>query len=73
MKGALFLLAPLVGAAVLESTSQIDSCPGYKATNVKQLGQRLTADLNLAGEACNTYGKDLPNLKLLVEAQTGMR
>lgn len=72
MKGTLFLLAPLVGAAVLGSTSQFDGCPGYKASNVKQLGQKLTADLDLAGDACNTYGTDLPNLKLLVEAQTGI-
>lgn len=71
MKGTLFLLTPLVGA-VLGSTSQLDSCPGYKASNVKQLGQRLTADLDLAGDACNIYGTDLPNLKLLVEAQTGI-
>ena len=72
MKGALLFLAPLVGAAVLGSTSHLDHCPGYKASNVKQLGQTLTADLSLAGDACNTYGTDLPNLKLLVEAQTGM-
>ncbi|OQE78636.1 hypothetical protein PENNAL_c0055G04486 [Penicillium nalgiovense] len=72
MKGTLFLLTPLVGA-VLGSTSQLDSCPGYKASNVKQLGQRLTADLDLAGDACNIYGTDLPNLKLLVEAQTETR
>ncbi|KAJ5268560.1 hypothetical protein N7505_004318 [Penicillium chrysogenum] len=72
MKGSLFLLAPLVGS-VLGSKSQLDSCPGYKASNVKQLGQRLTADLDLAGDACNIYGTDLPNLKLLVEAQTETR
>ncbi|KAJ5746908.1 uncharacterized protein N7511_008604 [Penicillium nucicola] len=69
MKG-LFFLAPLVGAAVLGSRSKLDECPGYKASNVKQLGETLTADLTLAGHACNTYGSDLPNLKLLVEAQT---
>jgi alpha-glucosidase len=68
----LFMLAPLVGAAVLGSSSQLDDCPGYKAYNVKQLGETLTADLKLAGEPCDTYGSDLPNLKLLVEAQTGM-
>jgi len=71
MKSLLVLLAPLVGAAVLGSRSQLDDCPGYKASNIKQLGQTLTADLNLAGDACNTYGSDLPNLKLLVEEQSG--
>jgi alpha-glucosidase len=71
MKGILVLLAPLVGAAVLGSTDRLDNCPGYKASNIKQLGPRLTADLTLAGDACNTYGSDLADLKLLVEEQTG--
>lgn len=71
MKGALVLLAPLVGAAVLGSRSTLDDCPGYKASNVKQLGHKLTADLHLAGDACNTYGSDVAELKLLVEEQSG--
>jgi alpha-glucosidase len=72
MRGYLFLLAPLVGAALVRPRSQLDDCPGYSASNVKQLGQTLTADLDLAGDACNTYGTDLPRLKLLVEAQNGI-
>lgn len=72
MRGTLLLLAPLVAAAAVGPRSEVESCPGYTASNVKQLGQTLTADLGLAGDACNTYGIDLPNLKLLVEAQTGM-
>jgi alpha-glucosidase len=71
MKGDSVLLLPFVGAAALSSISQLDDCPGYKASNVKQFGQQLTADLSLAGNACNTYGSDLPDLKLLVEEQTG--
>ncbi|KAJ5779962.1 Glycoside hydrolase family 31 [Penicillium paradoxum] len=73
MRGTLFLLAPLVAAAVVKPTSPLEGCPGYTASNVKQLGQTLTADLELAGDACNTYGTDLPNLKLLVETQTDNR
>lgn len=71
MRGALFILAPLVSAAVLGSRSKLEDCPGYKASNIKQLGNRLTADLSLAGDACDTYGLDLADLKLLVEEQTG--
>ncbi|KAK8253910.1 hypothetical protein IWZ00DRAFT_211443 [Phyllosticta capitalensis] len=49
----------------------IDSCPGYTASNVQDRGSTLTADLKLAGTACNTYGRDLTELKLRVEYQTG--
>jgi hypothetical protein len=48
-----------------------DGCPGYEASNVVQSANRLTADLKLAGPACDTYGDDLDNLKLEVECQTG--
>ncbi|KEQ99527.1 glycoside hydrolase family 31 protein [Aureobasidium subglaciale EXF-2481] len=51
----------------------LESCPGYKATNVKQTSQGLTADLTLNGPACNTYGQDLQNLKLEATYQTGDR
>lgn len=49
----------------------LESCPGYAASNVKDEGSRLTADLSLAGDACNAYGEDLTSLKLEVEYQTG--
>jgi alpha-glucosidase len=48
-----------------------DSCPGYKASNVQRSDTRLTADLTLAGTACNTYSEDLQDLKFLAEWQTG--
>lgn len=48
-----------------------DSCPGYKATNIQDTGSKLTADLALAGPACNAYGTDLDDLRLVVEYQTG--
>ncbi|CAG8389415.1 unnamed protein product [Penicillium salamii] len=73
MRGALILLAPLAGASFLASRYDLDDCPGYRASNIKQLGQRLTADLSLAGDACNTYGSDLLDLKLLVEEQSENR
>lgn len=71
MLRSLLLLAPLVGAAVIGVRDNSHECPGYKATNIKESRNSLTADLTLAGKPCNTYGTDLKNLKLLVEYQTG--
>ncbi|KAL4912832.1 glycosyl hydrolases family 31-domain-containing protein [Aspergillus aurantiobrunneus] len=72
MLGSLLLL-PLVGAAVIGSRANNQSCPGYKASHVHESGNTLTADLTLAGKPCNTYGIDLRDLKLLVEYQTDER
>ncbi|KAI4862569.1 glycoside hydrolase family 31 protein [Hypoxylon rubiginosum] len=44
-------------------------CPGYRASNVKTTSNGLTADLTLAGEACNVYGTDIEALSLVVEYQ----
>ncbi|OKL62330.1 putative alpha/beta-glucosidase agdC [Talaromyces atroroseus] len=38
-----------------------------------QTDASLTADLSLAGDACNAYGQDIDDLKLLVEYQTDSR
>lgn len=51
--------------------AQSSSCPGYTASNVATTGTGLTAQLTLAGQACNSYGIDLENLTLQVEYQTG--
>ena len=47
------------------------ACPGYRASNVQQTANGLSATLNLAGPACNIYGSDLRNLTLNVEYQSG--
>jgi hypothetical protein len=47
------------------------SCPGYKASNIKTTSSSLTADLSLAGRACNVYGTDLTDLTLSVVYETG--
>ncbi|KAH2750320.1 hypothetical protein KXW10_005659 [Aspergillus fumigatus] len=73
MLRSLLLLAPLVGAAVIGARDHSQECPGYKATNIREGRDSLTADLTLAGKPCNTYGTDLKNLKLLVEYQTDKR
>lgn len=69
------LLAALPAAAnqlVKRQSSSLENCPGYTASNVQNDGGRVTADLALAGAACNVYGDDLTDLKLEVEYQTGM-
>jgi len=54
------------------SSYPLASCPGYKASNVKTTSSSLTADLSLAGAACNAYGDDLKSLTLEVVYETGV-
>ncbi|KAL5119889.1 hypothetical protein ACEQ8H_002251 [Pleosporales sp. CAS-2024a] len=49
------------------------SCPGYNATNVQRSDNSLTADLTLAGTACNLYSQDLQDLKFEATYQTNSR
>ena len=46
-------------------------CPGYRASNVVETRTGLTADLELAGDACNVYGTDIERLRLTVNNGTG--
>lgn len=71
LASALTSLATSLAKRQSESAS-LDNCPGYTASNVQDDGVRVTADLALAGPACNVYGNDLTDLKLEVEYQTGM-
>ncbi|KAI3322938.1 glycoside hydrolase family 31 protein [Xylariaceae sp. AK1471] len=48
-------------------------CPGYMATNVIEAPLGFTADLILAGDACNVYGTDVAALNLIVEVQAADR
>lgn len=66
-------LCKLALFAITVSAAAVEDCPGYQASNVKETDHGLTADLSLAGDACNVYGDDLTDLKLLVEYQTGNR
>jgi alpha-glucosidase len=64
---------PTFGHTIVQrQTSSLGDCPGYIASNVQDDGSRVTADLTLAGIACNVYGEDLTDLKLQVEYQTGV-
>lgn len=50
-----------------------NDCPGYKASNVDETDNGITADLTLAGQACNVYGNDIIDLTLKVEYQSEER
>lgn len=54
------------------AAQNLETCPGYRASNVVSTHSTLTADLSLNGPACNVYGTDMTSLKLVVEYQTGM-
>jgi alpha-glucosidase len=67
-------LTPAVLASIIPRQSSYptsDNCPGYALSNPLDDGSKFTADLALAGPACNLYGSDLPHLKLEVEYQSG--
>lgn len=51
----------------------LSSCPGYAASNIQTSSTGLTADLTLAGTACNVYGDDLQDLTLEVTYETDTR
>ncbi|KAI9877292.1 MAG: hypothetical protein M1830_004303, partial [Pleopsidium flavum] len=63
----------LVSLALTSAAATVDSCPGYVASNLVQSDTAFTADLKLAGPPCNAYGRDLTDLRLLVEYQTVTR
>ncbi len=50
-----------------------DVCPGYTASNIVKTPYGLTADLILAGAACNVYGTDVEALNLTIEYQSDDR
>jgi alpha-glucosidase len=47
-------------------------CPGYRASGIAQNATGFTANLTLAGAACNVYGRDVENLKLSVNFDHSM-
>ena len=64
---------PVFGAAIQQR--QADSrrgCPGYRAENVQTTASGLTADLTLAGTACDVFGRDIGDLRLLVNYDSGI-
>ncbi|KAI0885492.1 glycoside hydrolase family 31 protein [Annulohypoxylon maeteangense] len=73
----LFMATAVSAAAVVRrdnpSDNALTSCPGYKASNVVKTASGLTADLTLAGAACNVYGTDVKDLTLEVSYDTEKR
>ena len=67
---AFAVLAATLGSATHTDPKVLDACPGYKATSVHTLGSTLTANLVLAGTACNVFGPDIEKLKLEVTYET---
>ncbi|KAJ3982734.1 glycoside hydrolase family 31 protein [Lentinula detonsa] len=53
--------------------SILDACPGYNLTNAVSQGATFTANLVLAGIACNVFGTDLEILNLTVTYQSENR
>lgn len=66
------LIAATGRAFVIVVPRQATFCPGYSISNVQLGNTGLTADLSLAGPACNSFGSDIPSLKLMVNYDTGM-
>ncbi|KAH8899784.1 family 31 glycosyl hydrolase [Thozetella sp. PMI_491] len=74
--GALLLAGAASAALIVRdypSDDPLVDCPGYKASNVQTTANGLTADLTLAGAACNVYGDDLKDLALTVTYETDSR
>lgn len=67
--------APSVTPNVMDKTapSAQQACPGYKASGVSENSAGFTADLTLAGPACNVYGNDIRDLTLAVQYQSKER
>lgn len=77
MLGQLFtgaaLAAAVSGMALRPQLVNGTVCPGYSASNVQTTSSGLTADLSLAGPACNSYGNDIESLKLSVNYDSGIK
>lgn len=52
-----------------EAIDPQEACDYHRVSNIKEHEYGLTADLDLQGQECNVYGRDVPELKLVVEYQ----
>lgn len=81
MRRATVRVLSTLGLAILASSVEgtvvdpnvLDACPGYSATNIKNNGPLLTADLILNGQGCNVFGTDVQKLTLNVVYETDTR
>ncbi|KAJ6454358.1 glycosyl hydrolases family 31-domain-containing protein [Mycena sanguinolenta] len=51
----------------------VSSCPGYSLHSLSETDRGLTAQLELAGPACNAFGVDVVNLTIEVNYETETR
>ena len=65
------LWATLIQWKKPERLRTVYDCPGYTASNIRKSDVGITADLKLAGVACDIYGNDLGKLKFEASYQTG--
>ncbi|KAI0354754.1 hypothetical protein OH77DRAFT_1496667 [Trametes cingulata] len=66
----------LVGGSILADepfSRNVSTCPGYTLSALQETDTGLTAQLNLAGPACNAFGHDVANLTLEVTYDTETR
>lgn len=68
---ASLLVAAGLAIAGRPADPKLAKCPGYKATNVRTTCAAIYADLELAGPACDAYGKDIANLTLVIKVEDG--
>ncbi|KAJ4477621.1 alpha-glucosidase [Lentinula lateritia] len=69
--GAVYLISSVFATWI--DPSLLDACPGYNIANPASQGSTFTADLVLAGTACNVFGSDLKSLSLAVVYETENR
>ncbi|TFK48006.1 hypothetical protein OE88DRAFT_1665015 [Heliocybe sulcata] len=51
----------------------VSSCPGYTLNGLRETTAGITAQLSLAGSACNAFGQDIANLTIDVLYETTSR
>lgn len=54
-------------------SSNVSGCPGYVLGSLKQRSTGLTAQLSLAGPACNAFGRDISKLTVQVTYESETR
>ena len=67
-----YVLPPTV-RRMEDSVSDTSVVPGYTLSALRETRRGLTAELNLAGPACNAFGRDVTNLTLEVTYDTESR
>lgn len=65
------IYSPLAALVQASGPDPLAACPGYVASNVQHGASGLTANLTLAGAACDVFGEDLKDLILVVACESG--